>query len=146
MAQALSSATLPPTPISSEVKDLINRIFHLVDQRDDNVGTILAEQIFTPDAMFISANGTFQGKEEISASRANAWKVVTSRHHMVDKVFSGNADGTDLVLVGRLETRTKDSDATKSTEFAARGVVDKAAVGGPRFSSYQAWVGNSSTI
>ncbi|KAI1618052.1 hypothetical protein EDD37DRAFT_254033 [Exophiala viscosa] len=146
MAQALSQAKLPPTPVPSEVKDLINRLFQLVDSKDDNVGTILAEEIFTPDAMFISANGTFNGKDEISASRTNAWKVVTSRHHMVDKVFSGNADGTDLVLVGRLETRTKDSDATTSTEFAARGVFDKTAAGGPKLKSYQAWVGSSSTI
>lgn len=65
MAQALSSAVWPPTPVSSEVKELLARLFHLVDQKDDNVGTILAEQIFTADASFISANGTFKGKDGI---------------------------------------------------------------------------------
>ncbi|KIW98760.1 uncharacterized protein Z519_00423 [Cladophialophora bantiana CBS 173.52] len=144
---AVASTVWPPTPVSPAVKTLLARLFHLVDQKDDNVGSLLAEEIFTPDARFVSANGVFRGKKEITNSRANAWKVVTFRKHTVDKVYAGAADGTDLVLTGTLETRTKDSgSATTITEFAARAVIDQSAGStGPRIKEYQAWIGTSTT-
>lgn len=60
---AISSTVWPSTPVSPTTKDLVARFFHLVDQQDDNVGPLLAEEIFTPDARFVSANSAFEGKE-----------------------------------------------------------------------------------
>ncbi|OAP57542.1 hypothetical protein AYL99_08280 [Fonsecaea erecta] len=138
----------PSTPVSPATKDLVARFFHLVDQQDDNVGPLLAEEIFTPDARFVSANSAFQGKEKIAKSRASAWNVVTFRKHTVDKVYAGSPDGADLVLTGTLESRTKGSGSTTTvTKFAGRAVVDQSvdqsAGAGPRIKHYQAWIGQS---
>ncbi|OQU95759.1 SnoaL-like domain-containing protein [Cladophialophora immunda] len=143
---ATASTVWPPTPVPPATKDLLGRFFHLVDQKDDTVGVVLAEEVFTPDARFVSANGAFEGKEQIAKSRARAWDVVTFRKHTVDKVYAGGADGADLVLTGRLETRTKDGgSATTVTDFAGRVVLDQRNGAGPRIKEYQAWIGQSTT-
>ncbi|KAH0848102.1 hypothetical protein FOPE_01887 [Fonsecaea pedrosoi] len=155
---ATSSTIWPPAPISPAVKDLLGRFFHLADQKDDNVGTVLAEEVFTPDGRFVTANGAFEGKEQIATSRAGAWTVVTFRKHTVDKVYATgvNVTGegvTDIVLTGRLETRTKDGGSVVGTvtDFAARVVFvgggdddDKSGESaGWRIREYQAWIGRS---
>ncbi|OAL23938.1 hypothetical protein AYO20_10788 [Fonsecaea nubica] len=153
---AISSTIWPPTPISPAVKDLLGRFFHLADQKDDNVGTVLAEEVFTPDARFVTATGAFEGKEQIATSRAGAWTVVTFRKHTVDKVYAtgvnvgGEGVTTDIVLTGKLETRTEDGGSVSTvTDFAARVVFvggdDKSGGSGAgwRIREYRAWIGRS---
>jgi len=83
---------------------------------------------------------------EISNSRAQAWKVITFRHHKIERVFAGDPEGKDLILVGKLEARTKnESDRTTITEFAGRLLVEETAEGKAKLSSYQAFIGTSNT-
>jgi hypothetical protein len=90
---------------------------------------------------------------EIAQSRNNAWATVASRHHQIEKVFvAGGAAsrGTDLLLIGRLTARGKGEAAPVVTEFAGRAVVVDVDVDGgqrraPRFTSYQAWVGRTTS-
>lgn len=51
----------PISQPSSEVKQLVNCFFTLVDTNSQEVGKTLADAIFTQDGVFITANGTFQG-------------------------------------------------------------------------------------
>jgi hypothetical protein len=95
---------------------------------------------------------------EIAQSRNNAWTTVASRHHQIEKVFvAGGAasGGTDLLVIGRLTARGKGEAAPVVTEFAGRAVVVDVDVGvdvdggqgrAPRFTSYQAWVGRTTSI
>lgn len=46
---------------SSDVKQLVERFFTLVDTNSDDVGQTLADELFTNDGVFITANATFQG-------------------------------------------------------------------------------------
>ena len=83
---------------------------------------------------------------EISNCRAQAWKVITFRHHRIERVFAGDPKGKDLLLVGKLEARTKDeSDGTTFTEFAGRLLVEETPEGKVKLSSYQAFLGTSNT-
>ena len=42
---------------------MLSRLLQIVDTNDANSGTLLADEIFTPDAEFIAANGRFTGKD-----------------------------------------------------------------------------------
>ncbi|KAJ9633365.1 uncharacterized protein PV06_00862 [Exophiala oligosperma] len=129
----------PPTPIPASTKKLIARLFDLCDTNDSTNGVNLAEEVFTADGQFLTANGGFEGKDEISKSRSAAWDVVTYRRHIVDRVYPGDKEGNDLILTGKLETRTKDSgQGTTVVEFAARGIVR-----GQKLKLWHAYVGNS---
>lgn len=57
-----NAAIWPTSMPSSDVKTLVERFFTLVDTNSDDVGQKLAEEVFTPDAVFITANTTFQGQ------------------------------------------------------------------------------------
>lgn len=51
-------------PISQpvpEVKQLVSRFFALVDTNSQEVGQVLADEIFTQDGVFITTNAMFQG-------------------------------------------------------------------------------------
>ncbi|KIX02782.1 uncharacterized protein Z518_08724 [Rhinocladiella mackenziei CBS 650.93] len=147
MASVFESTVWPSTPIASEIKDLIAHFFRLVDLKDGSVGQTLAEEVFTSDATLIGGGGTFSGKDEIKTCRANAWNAVIFRHHAVDKVFVSGSDGKDIVVTGKMKSKTKDSPERMTvTEFAARIVIDaNTAADGPRMKSYQAWVGSVSS-
>ncbi|KAJ9607565.1 hypothetical protein H2200_007643 [Cladophialophora chaetospira] len=150
MSDAFASTQWPPTPISSEVKHLLSRFLEIVDLEDEKAGQLLADEVFTSDGELVASTGSFHGADvlflEIARSRENAWKVVDYRHHVIDKVFAGNKDGTDLILVGRLETRTKDSSNTTITEFAAKALVDTSKPSGPRLKLWAAYIGNSNAL
>lgn len=51
----------PISQPSSEIKQLVNHFFALVDTNAEDVGQRLADEVFTQDGTFIMANATFQG-------------------------------------------------------------------------------------
>ena len=51
------STDSPPGP----VKQLIDNLFSLVDQKGDNIGKQLSRDIFTEDGVFVAASGAFRG-------------------------------------------------------------------------------------
>ncbi|QKX64682.1 uncharacterized protein TRUGW13939_11858 [Talaromyces rugulosus] len=109
----------PISQPSSEVKQLVNRFFTLVDTNSQEAGKTLADTIFTNDEVFITANGTFQGAAEISQSRANAWTTVKFRRHTIWKCYVNDAYGTDIFIVGNLEMETL-AGTKANLEFVAR--------------------------
>ena len=61
-------------------------------------------------------------------------------------MFAGDVEGRDLILVGKLDARTKDEAAsTTVTEFAGRVAVEEDGEGKVRISAYQAFMGMSNT-
>lgn len=61
MNNSTISAIWPISQPSSEVKQLVDRFFSLVDTNSQEVGQTLADEIFNQDGVFITANATFQG-------------------------------------------------------------------------------------
>ncbi|RKK07105.1 hypothetical protein BFJ63_vAg14372 [Fusarium oxysporum f. sp. narcissi] len=86
--------------VSQHIKDLIATFYELADSRELDAGTRMATEVFTKDAVWITANGTFKGFTEISKSRDNAWSAVKSRKHCVLKVFLGNDGIPELSIIG----------------------------------------------
>ncbi|KAH7146782.1 hypothetical protein B0J13DRAFT_524523 [Dactylonectria estremocensis] len=100
--------------LGQHIKDLIATFYELADSRELDAGTRMATEVFTEDAVWISANGTFKGFSEISKSRADAWSVVKSRKHCVLKVFLGNDEVPELSILGTGEMEFKNGKKTKS--------------------------------
>lgn len=50
MGYNTQDAVWPEHPVPLAVKALIDRFFNLLDSKDSNVGDILADEIFAPDA------------------------------------------------------------------------------------------------
>ncbi|KAE8332945.1 hypothetical protein BDV39DRAFT_199949 [Aspergillus sergii] len=120
---------------SPEVKQLVSRFFALVDTNSEEVGQALADEIFTPDGVLITANAMFQGSAEISQSRKGAWTTVKTRQHTILKGYVNDAHGMDIVLVGNLKIETLAGTKT-NLEFVARMKIIEGQLG-PRICKYQ---------
>ncbi|CAI6099520.1 unnamed protein product [Clonostachys chloroleuca] len=107
-AQWLSSS------VGQHTKDLIATFYELADSREPDAGTRMATEIFTKDAIWITANGTFKGFSEISKSRDNAWSVVKSRKHHILRVFLGNDERSELSILGTGEIEFKNGEKISS--------------------------------
>ncbi|OQV03053.1 SnoaL-like domain-containing protein [Cladophialophora immunda] len=129
----------PPTPVSTEVKDLMSLFFTLMDKVDPAAGQPLAEEVFTPDASISTPLGSFKGKTAIAACRRHAWDTIIFRKHTIERVYVGDKSGKDLIVAGTVETREKDT-APKFSQFAAR-VIARGEADATRLKSYQAWGG-----
>jgi hypothetical protein len=58
---AIQSTEWPSTPVNLGVKQLIALFFHLVDQKDDDIGSRLASEVFSPDGKLLTVQGAAQG-------------------------------------------------------------------------------------
>jgi hypothetical protein len=54
--------------VGQHIKDLIATFYELADSKELDAGTRMATEVFTKDAVLITANGTFQGFSGILAS------------------------------------------------------------------------------
>ncbi|EFX05216.1 hypothetical protein CMQ_3285 [Grosmannia clavigera kw1407] len=90
--------------LSQPIKDLISKFYALADLKAPEAGPRMAVEVFSADALMITANGTFHSSSEISRSRDNAWAVVATRQHHVLQVFAGDQDVPDIALIGSLDT------------------------------------------
>ncbi|KAJ5756892.1 uncharacterized protein N7511_007074 [Penicillium nucicola] len=129
------SPVWPSLQPSSGVKQLVSRFFALVDTNSEEVGQTLADDIFTQDGVFITANGTFQGAAEISQSRNGAWATVKTRQHKILKCYVNDTHFTDIFLVGNLKLETL-SGTHASLEFIARMKIEDEEWG-PKICQYQ---------
>ncbi|KAH6867681.1 hypothetical protein B0T10DRAFT_524260 [Thelonectria olida] len=100
--------------VGQHIKDLVATFYELADSKESDAGTRMATEVFTEDAVLITANGTFQGFLEISKSRENAWSIVNSRKHRVLKVFSGNDKVPELSILGTGEMKFKNGKEISS--------------------------------
>jgi hypothetical protein len=73
----------------------------------------------------------------ISKSREHAWDVIESRKHEVLKVYASDAEGRDLVLIGRLTAGKKDGGEVVAG-LVARVVVESDGDGKLKMGLYQA--------
>ncbi|KAK7230048.1 hypothetical protein V2G26_002218 [Clonostachys chloroleuca] len=88
---------------SQPIKDLISKYYELSDSPQADAGEILASKVFSSNACVISPQGSFAGSADIAASRENAWKVVESRKHTIDRAFFGSQGGSpEIVIIGSL--------------------------------------------
>lgn len=162
MASAISSTSWPSTLVSQEGKSLINHFFTLADTKSPDSGERLANEVFTENGIFIAANGPSTGRagetafllpfngscintdrcQAISKSRERVWDVIASRQHEVIKVYSSDAEGRDLLVIGKL-TAGLSSGKKAEVEFAGRIVMEET-VDGLRISLYQVWSVSSS--
>ncbi|KAL6251911.1 hypothetical protein RBB50_002121 [Rhinocladiella similis] len=142
MEGPLASTVWPRTPIPENVKRLLLRFLHLIDLNDPHAGRALADEVFSSNGVFQSPGGLFRGSQDIILCREDAWNTIASRSHTIDKVFSGNADGTELIVVGKLFTQTKDTLASTAVEFSAQVEIEASDASSPRMKTWKAYSGN----
>ncbi|EXJ87203.1 hypothetical protein A1O3_04162 [Capronia epimyces CBS 606.96] len=138
MSSRVASTSWPSAPVPKPAKELLDYFFSLMDTPTDEAGVKLTEDIFTPDATFISSSGVFKGSAEIRDSRKKAWAVVETRYHEVVKVFSATDDASDLLLIGNAVLGLKNGKRIEG-DFLARAVFDGISTATPRLSFFQAW-------
>ncbi|KAF5696239.1 Type I inositol 1,4,5-trisphosphate 5-phosphatase 2 [Fusarium globosum] len=63
MGSEIKETIWPDHPVPNKVKNLIHRFFELLDSQDSNVGDILADEIFAPDAHAQFGAQVFTGTE-----------------------------------------------------------------------------------
>ncbi|KAF3396249.1 hypothetical protein F1880_007174 [Penicillium rolfsii] len=134
MEYSSDSTTWPISQPSPEVKQLIYRLFALVDRNSPDVGQVLADEIFAQDAVLKTSTATFKGASEISHCRDGAGKTVKARQHTILKCYVNDANGTDIVLIGKLNMEKIDG-LTENEEFVVRINVEEQE-SGPRISKY----------
>ena len=151
MGYPTDSTSWPSSSLPDSVKKLIDNFFSLVDLKDPEAGSRLADEIFTTDGKFSAVIGSFEGTArmslqscltfkfqtncplhwkdsrlklctEIRESRKKAWDTVSSRRHEVLKVYVNNSKGLDLILVGKVATTSAGVEA-HSHEFVAQAEV-----------------------
>ena len=49
--------------VDANVKALITGFYELADSKSDDAGPRMASEIFSPDAVLVTPNGTFRGKD-----------------------------------------------------------------------------------
>lgn len=165
MGYNTKSTLWPIGNVSSEVKNLIDKFFSLMDDTSDGVGDQLAYEIFTDDGELAAPAGkatrsegktkiarTFPHiqdasswlthellyKTEIRKCRKKAWDVVKERRHTVRQVFSYDQQATDLMLVGDVKMALTNGKYLAG-DFAARILLEKGLDGDPKIKLYQVW-------
>lgn len=62
---ATTETAWPSAEFPADVKALLDRFFALVESQDENVGSILADEVFTPTGMTQSGLQKFEGREGV---------------------------------------------------------------------------------
>uniref|UniRef100_A0A8H7N0Z7 NTF2 domain-containing protein n=1 Tax=Bionectria ochroleuca TaxID=29856 RepID=A0A8H7N0Z7_BIOOC len=102
MGYATESTLWQSDAFRQPIKDLISRYYELSDSPQADAGETLASKVFSSDACVKSPQGSFTGSADIAASRENAWKVVESRKHTIDRAFFGQGESPEIVIIGSL--------------------------------------------
>jgi hypothetical protein len=74
----------------------------------------------------------------IRRCRDNAWTVVKSRKHFINKVYSCNARADDLLLLGRAQMHLANGNDVDG-EFAGRMEISEPSGDNPRVHYYAVW-------
>ncbi|KAK7894328.1 hypothetical protein LTR67_006089 [Exophiala xenobiotica] len=138
MSSRTASTSWPSATVPEAARELLEYFFSLMDTNSDEAGMKLIEDIFTPEATFISSSGVFKGSAEIRDSRKKAWDLIEFRYHSITKVFSATSDGSDLLMIGNAVLVLKNGEKIEG-EFVARAVFEKIDTSNPKISFFQAW-------
>lgn len=68
----MPTTTWPRDGVPIAVQNLVNRFYHLADQKDENVGQIVADELFTEDAILAAPTATYTGKNGGLSTMARA--------------------------------------------------------------------------
>lgn len=73
--------------------------------------------------------------------RKDAWTDAESRVHTVQKVYASDAEGTDVMLIGKLRICLRKGGEVLQS-FVVRVVIDPESLarGAPRMKLYEVWV------
>lgn len=149
MGHTTTETTVWPTSVELDpsIKDLIGLFYALADDKSSDAGPRMAREVFSKDAFMGAATGGFNGSEEISRSRDNAWKTVSSRRHSVFKVFVNDAAGHELVVLGKLN-QVMINGKELVLPFTGHLVVDAEshAAGTPRLKHMQAYADTAPVV
>ncbi|KAJ2897521.1 snoaL-like domain containing protein [Zalerion maritima] len=141
MSYVTKEAVWPANAVQQAVQDIIVRFYELADCQESDAGAQMAARVFSRNATLITPTGTFKGSSEISKSRDNAWRAVSSRKHRVLRVFAGDDSGSELVILGTVAMGLKNGSSLDS-QFACHIAVvasdqDDAEPGSPRLGFMQ---------
>ncbi|KAH8784987.1 hypothetical protein F5883DRAFT_707940 [Diaporthe sp. PMI_573] len=142
-----TDSTKWPTAVEvpQPVKDLVHRFYNLLDDDRPEVGAILADEIFTPDATAYFGGQPSTGSADIRISRINAWKSIASRKHSVSKVFVCKSDASDLLFIAHVAMGLRNGKEVEG-EFCGRLTIAGAQGPNPRLTLYQVWGDTSALV
>ncbi|KAJ4176886.1 hypothetical protein NW759_017486 [Fusarium solani] len=118
---------------------MIDRFFNTLDSTDADAGDRLADEIFTQDGKLKLGGKWLVGSNAIRRSRDNMWNAITSRRHVIVKVYSSQADACDdLLLLGNNTIQVR-SGKTVQFDFVARIRLEGPNSSDPRIKSCETW-------
>ncbi|KIW90380.1 uncharacterized protein Z519_09025 [Cladophialophora bantiana CBS 173.52] len=139
MSYICEGTVWPDVDISTETKALLNRFFELADLNSPEAGPLMADEVFSADAVVKSGKQRVSGSNAIRNSRKNAWDHIQKRRHHISRVYFRDQGCMDLMLLGELQAELK-SGTVVHQEFCARAVAEeRSANEGPRLTLYQVW-------
>ncbi|CAK7237536.1 hypothetical protein SBRCBS47491_010010 [Sporothrix bragantina] len=92
--------------LSPAVRKLLARMYELADDKGEEVGQIMATELFTPDATVCGGgpgHEEIKGTAAIAESRKQSWAVMSQRKHTILRAF-GSTDGREIILIGQVDT------------------------------------------
>ncbi|KAL2851934.1 hypothetical protein BJY01DRAFT_208821 [Aspergillus pseudoustus] len=147
MSYVLQSTKWSSTAVDPDIQSLIAGFYELADEKSPDAGPRLAHEIFAPSGKLAGSTNTFNGREEISKSRDNAWGKVIARRHQVLQVFTNDPDGHNLMILGVVKMTLWNGQSLEM-QFASRFVVDDNSLEGnnPRLSLVQVFADSSPLV
>nr|OQO31936.1 hypothetical protein B0A51_00276 [Rachicladosporium sp. CCFEE 5018] len=140
---SLTTAAWPFQPIPEPVKALLAKFYACVDApQDPNSNSILANEVFHPDATFQINKRIIRGREEIAHWRdgaASGGGGVATSTHTVHNVYSLSTEGWEVLTTGTLALEMGDGRKAES-EFACRCLVTDEGAEGERIKEWRGWV------
>lgn len=155
MGYNTESTEWPTFPVPTPVKNILDRLYNLLDNPSPDVGNILADEIFAGNAEAQFGPHVFKGQggksrnifiircqtltgTDIRKCRDNAWVAFKSRRHYVRKVFISNENANDLLYISHVDMELKNGNKV-SQDFIGRVQLVDAQKAHPKLKSYSIW-------
>ncbi|OCK78476.1 hypothetical protein K432DRAFT_332005 [Lepidopterella palustris CBS 459.81] len=129
----------PEKPLASNIKPFIDTFFDILDNNTEDAGERLAKEIFATDGYFGTASKGYTGSEEIAGCCGDRWAMVKNRAHYIDKVYTCNEEGSDLLMIGHSSQDLKIADIHYEGELIARMILEKVGTPNMRIKYFRVW-------
>lgn len=125
---------------SPQIQAFINKLYTLSDVGPEAKATSHDDyaDLFTPDAVLIMGQNTFEYRAGILAFRAAGWSKVATRKHVCQGIYT-NGEANKVMTYGLLDYGNKDGSSTLGISWSGR--LELVEVEGElKIAFYQVWI------
>ncbi|RFU23994.1 hypothetical protein B7463_g12340, partial [Scytalidium lignicola] len=133
----ITNTIWPTNGVPEPIKDLLGLLLQLMDDKSDNAGPRLADEVFTKDGQLGASTKAATGSAEIRESRRTAWQKIEYREHKIAR-FYAHSD-SDFLFIGNAKMRTL-KGYEFNEEFIGRAIVDDPSSPNPRLQQFNVWI------